>query len=191
MRIVAGRFGGRRLAALGKGDPAAHLRPTSDRVRESLFSQLTHLDVLDGARVLDMFSGTGALALEALSRGAEHAVLVENGRKAQGLIAENTRLTGTAQETTVLRRDATRIGVNPGDPCTLIFLDPPYGKGLGERAVAAAQAGGWIAPGACVVWEESQPIAPPPGFTLLDTRKHGDTYITLLRQDQNDETGDL
>jgi 16S rRNA (guanine966-N2)-methyltransferase len=180
VRIIAGRFRGRALAALGKGDAGAHLRPTSDRVRESLFSVLTGLGAIDGARVLDLFAGTGALGLEALSRGAAHVTLVENGRVALGLIARNIDLTGSAAETTIIRRDARKLGANPGPPFDLLFLDPPYGKGLGETALAAAGAGGWIAPGALVVWEENTAMAAPEGFTLQDSRRYGDTWITLL-----------
>lgn len=181
MRIVAGRFRGRRLAALGKGDPAAHLRPTSDRVRESLFNVLNSLDVLEGARVLDLFAGTGALGLEALSRGAASVTFVENGRKAQGLIGENIALTG-AEPTRLIRRDATRLGPNPDAPCDLVFLDPPYGKGLGEKAITAALVGGWIAPEAWVVWEDSSEKPPFEDFTVQDTRKYGDTHVTVFQR---------
>lgn len=180
MRIVAGRFRGLRLAGVGKGDPGAHLRPTPDRVRESLFSILTHLDVIAGARVLDLFAGTGALGLEALSRGAGWAVLVENGRVGAGLISKNIELTRSSTEARLLRADATRLGACAEAPFTLVFLDPPYGTGLGQAAVAAALAGGWIADGALVVWEDSTPQAPPPGFELHDTRRYGDTHITLM-----------
>ncbi len=191
MRIVAGQLRGRRLAALGKGDPAAHLRPTSDRVRESLFSLLTHLDVIQDAKVLDLFAGTGALGLEAVSRGAAHATLVENGRKSLSVLSENIQLTRTQEQTSVLRRDATRLGTNPGVTFDLVFLDPPYGKAMGERAMKSAVAGGWLAPGARIIWEEGGAIAPPVGFTQLDSRKYGDTVITILGWDGHDQTGDF
>ncbi|AAV96959.1 16S rRNA (guanine(966)-N(2))-methyltransferase RsmD [Ruegeria pomeroyi] len=180
MRIIAGAFRGRALASVGKGDAGAHLRPTTDRVRESLFSVLTHLDVIEGAQVLDLFAGTGALGLEALSRGAEHVTFVDDGRVAQGLITKNINLTGSLDWTTLIRRDATRLGPNPGAPCGLIFLDPPYGKGMGARALATALAGGWVADDALIVWEESAPMPAPEGFTLHDARKYGDTHITLM-----------
>ncbi|MAC79423.1 MAG: 16S rRNA (guanine(966)-N(2))-methyltransferase RsmD [Rhodobacteraceae bacterium] len=179
MRIVAGRFRGRRLAALGKGDPAAHLRPTADRVRESLFSMLTHMDAIDDARVLDLFAGTGALGLEALSRGAAHVTFVESGRKSLSLIKDNVSLLDIDAETGVIGRDATRLG--PGTPHDLVFLDPPYGKGLGQKALQAAGQGGWIAPGALIVWEEAAPMDPPPGFLPEDQRRYGETHVTLLR----------
>jgi len=180
VRIIAGAFRGRALASVGKGDAGAHLRPTTDRVRESLFSVLTHLDVIEGAQVLDLFAGTGALGLEALSRGAEHVTFVDDGRVAQGLITKNINLTGSLDWTTLIRRDATRLGPNPGAPCGLIFLDPPYGKGMGARALATALAGGWVADDALIVWEESAPMPAPEGFTLHDARKYGDTHITLM-----------
>ncbi|MCE8000949.1 MAG: 16S rRNA (guanine(966)-N(2))-methyltransferase RsmD [Rhodobiaceae bacterium] len=181
MRIIAGAFRGRRLASVGKGDAAAHLRPTSDRVRESLFSVLMHQGVVEGARVLDLFAGTGALGLEALSRGAADVTFVESGRAGQALIRENIGLTQSGDHTRVVTRDATRLGPSDGLPATLVFLDPPYGKHLGERALAAAVAGGWIASGALVVWEEAGAVDPPDGFVLQDTRRYGGTYVTLLR----------
>lgn len=183
MRIIAGDFRGRALASVGKGDAGAHLRPTTDRVRESLFNVLTHLDVIKGAQVLDIFAGTGALGLEALSRGASHVTFVDDGRVAQGLITKNISLTGSRDRTALIRRDATRLGANPCEPCGLIFLDPPYGKGMGARALAAALAGGWVADGALIVWEESAPMPAPEGFTLHDARKYGDTHISLMWMD--------
>lgn len=179
MRIVSGRFRGRRLAALGKGDPAAQLRPTSDRVRESLFSMLAHLDAIDGARVLDLFAGTGALGLEALSRGATHVTFVDNGRKAQALIRDNIATLGIAGEADLIARDVARLGV--GRPHDLVFLDPPYGRGLGERALQQAADTGWLAADAWVVWEESSPMPAPDGFEMQDQRRYGDTHITVLR----------
>ncbi len=180
MRIIAGDFRGRTLASVGKGDAGAHLRPTTDRVRESLFSVLTHYGVIPGARVLDLFAGTGALGLEALSRGAEHVSFVENGRVAQGLILKNIEITRSTAETRLIRRDAAKLGACDGAPFDLVFLDPPYGKGMGQKAMAAARSGGWLAPGALVVWEESAPMEPPDGFTLLERRKYGDTHVTLM-----------
>ncbi|TDE38980.1 16S rRNA (guanine(966)-N(2))-methyltransferase RsmD [Antarcticimicrobium sediminis] len=180
MRIIAGTFRGRTLAAVGKGDAGAHLRPTTDRVRESLFSVLTHFGVIPDARVLDLFAGTGALGLEALSRGAAHVSFVESGRVAQGLIGKNVELTRSQDETRLIRRDATRLGACDTPGFDLIFLDPPYSKGMGQKALTAALAGGWFAPGALVVWEESAPMEPPEGFTLLERRSYGETHVTLL-----------
>ncbi|WP_324753135.1 16S rRNA (guanine(966)-N(2))-methyltransferase RsmD [Roseovarius sp. Pro17] len=180
MRIIAGDARGRRLAALGKGDAAAQLRPTSDRVRESLFSVLTSMDAVAGAEVLDLFAGTGALGLEALSRGAVRARFVENGRVALKLLDENIALTGMQDRADVLRRDVRRLGGVQGTPANLVFLDPPYARQLGEAALSAAIEGGWLAPGALIVWEESAAIVPPPGCAQLDRRRYGDTHITLL-----------
>ncbi len=180
MRIVGGIWRGRSLAALGKGAPAEHLRPTADRVRESLFNVIGHGCHVDfeGCHVLDLFAGTGALGLEALSRGAAEAVFVDSGRAAGRLIAANIAALGA--EGRLIARDAARLGANPGVPCGLVFLDPPYGKGLGAPALAAAVAGGWVAPGALVVWEESAPQVAPEGFRAVDTRRYGDTHVTFL-----------
>ncbi|SLN32206.1 Ribosomal RNA small subunit methyltransferase D [Roseovarius albus] len=184
MRIIGGDFRGRRLASVGKGDSAAHLRPTADRVRESLFNVLTNAygDPFEGARVLDLFAGTGALGLEALSRGAEHVSFVENGRKSLSLIRENIALCRAEGATKVITRDVRRLGDNPGAPFDLIFLDPPYNKGMGEQALAAALKGGWLADTALIVWEESAVVAVPEGLTLLDERSYGDTVIRILER---------
>ncbi len=183
MRIIAGQYRGLTLASVGKGDAAAHLRPTSDRVRESLFSMLAggrFGDPITDARVLDLFAGTGALGLEALSRGAAWATFVDDGRVAAQLIRQNIAKCRAEGETAFITRDAIRLGPNPGAAHDLVFLDPPYGMGLGEKALAAALAGGWIAPRALVVWEDSAAMPPPEGFTALDSRRYGDTWITLL-----------
>jgi 16S rRNA (guanine966-N2)-methyltransferase len=185
MRIIGGRWRGMPLAGLGAGDPAAALRPTGDRVRESLFNLLAHGDYGDpappeGRRVLDLFAGTGALGLEALSRGAATATFVDQGSTALALLRRNIERLGAGEAARVVSRDATRVGRNPGAPFSLVFLDPPYGRGLGERAVTAARAGGWVAPGALVVWEEGVNQAPPAGLTLRDQRRYGDTMIAIF-----------
>nr|WP_175582301.1 16S rRNA (guanine(966)-N(2))-methyltransferase RsmD [Phaeobacter sp. HF9A] len=171
---------GRALASVGKGDAGAHLRPTTDRVRESLFNVLAHRVDFAGARVLDLFAGTGALGLEALSRGAAEVCFVDDGRVAQGLIAKNIDICRVRGQATLQRRSALKLGPNPDAPYDLIFMDPPYGKSLGQKALSAAQEGGWIAEGALVVWEESRPMEAPAGFDATETRKYGDTHITLL-----------
>jgi len=186
MRIVGGVHRGLTLADLGAGDAAAHLRPTSDRVREAIFNLLAHGGYGDppppqGARVLDLFAGTGALGLEALSRGAVHASFVDQGQAALALLRRNLARMGVEDMARVVTRDATRLGRNPGDPFTLVFLDPPYARGLGEKAAASALAGGWVAPGGLVVWEESVNPLPPPGLTLLDQRRYGDTMLAIYR----------
>lgn len=184
MRIVGGARRGLHLTPVGEGDPKAHLRPTSDRVREAIFNLLInggYGNPVTGARVLDLFAGTGALGLEALSRGAVWATFVDDGAVARGLLRRNIDLMRAGDATEALRRDATRMGPNRGAAHDLIFLDPPYGKGLGEACLASCAEGGWIAPGAVVVWEEGTAPAIPAGFEELDQRKYGDTLVTLLR----------
>ena len=182
MRIVGGEFRGRRLAHLGKGDAGAHLRPTADRVRESLFSMLEggrFGDPVEDAIVLDLFAGTGALGFEALSRGATSATFVDDGRVAQKLIAENIATLALPARARLLRCSALRLPLAE-TPATLIFCDPPYGKGLGDKALLAARAQGWIADDALVVWEERGPQPAPEGFRLLEHKTYGDTVVTLL-----------
>ncbi|TFL20163.1 16S rRNA (guanine(966)-N(2))-methyltransferase RsmD [Jannaschia formosa] len=178
MRIVGGRWRGRRLATVGKGDAAARLRPTSDRVREAIFNLIQnggHAAALDGTRVLDVFAGTGALGLEALSRGAAEATFLEQGRPALNLLRENIALLEAPAR--IVARDARRPG--PGTPHDLVLLDPPYGRALGEAAMTALLAAGWVAPGALIVWEESAPPVLPEGLVCLDTRTYGGTVVTL------------
>ena len=179
MRIVGGEFRGRPLAT-----PRDHaIRPTSDRLRETIFNILAHSygDPVPGARVLDLFAGTGALGLEALSRGAVHVSFVDQGRTALALLRRNVAKMRAEELVRVLARDATRLGRNAEPPFDLVFLDPPYGRGLGEKAAASALAGGWVAPGALVAWEEGAACLPPPGLTLLDQRRYGDTMIAIFR----------
>ena len=150
MRIIGGEKRGLKLADVGMGDQAAHLRPTSDRVREAIFNLLIngpYGNPVQDARVLDLFAGTGALGLEAVSRGAARVAFVDDGTAAYDLV----------------------------------FLDPPYGKALGEAALASCVEGGWLAPGAMIVWEESSAPILPDGFEKLDQRKYGDTIITIAR----------
>ncbi|MGP3696961.1 RsmD family RNA methyltransferase [Rhodobacter sp. NSM] len=180
MRIIGGRSRGLKLAEVGAGDAAAHLRPTSDRVREAIFNLLVnggYGNPVAGAEVLDLFAGTGALGLEALSRGAARATFVENGGAALALLKRNVGLMRAEGTTAIERRDATRLAP-AGAPATLCFLDPPYGKGMGEMALAAHA--GRLAPRALVVWEENLAPVPPEGFTQLDQRRYGDTLVTIL-----------
>ena len=182
MRIIGGRWRGLHLAEVGAGDPKAHLRPTSDRVREAIFNLLInggYGNPVQGARVLDLFAGTGALGLEALSRGADALTLVDDGPAARALIARNIALCRC--EAVHLRLDATRLPAHSGAGFSLIFLDPPYGKGLGEAAMQSALAAGWLEAEALLVWEEGSALPPPPGFDLLDQRRYGDTHVTILR----------
>ena len=183
MRIIGGSFRGRALASVGKGDAGAHLRPTTDRVRESLFNVLAggrYGDPITDMRCLDLFAGTGALGLEALSRGASYTTFVETGRKGHSLIRENIALCDCKAMSKLFARDATRLPTNPDAPYGLIFLDPPYGKSMGEAALKSALTGGWIAEDALILWEESAVIAPPLECELRETRKFGGTNISFL-----------
>jgi 16S rRNA (guanine966-N2)-methyltransferase len=182
VRIIGGTRRGLKLAEVGEGDAAAHLRPTSDRVREAIFNLLinAHGNPVTGARVLDLFAGTGALGLEALSRGAAEVTFVDDGKAALALLKANIAKMRAEGETRLLRQDATRLPRNPGAPYTLVFLDPPYGKALGEAALAAARKGQWLAPGAVIVWEEGTAPLIPEGFAQIDQRRYGDTMVTLM-----------
>ncbi|OYX44884.1 MAG: 16S rRNA (guanine(966)-N(2))-methyltransferase RsmD [Rhodobacterales bacterium 32-67-9] len=184
MRIIGGARRGLKLAEVGAGDSAAHLRPTSDRVREAIFNLLMngpHGNPVEGARVLDLFAGTGALGLEALSRGAARVAFVDDGTAARALLRQNIEKMQAMGATDVWRRDATRMGPNRGPGYSLVFLDPPYGKGLGEAALAALAEGGWLSPGALVIWEENVDPVAPEGFVRLDQRRYGDTLVTILK----------
>jgi 16S rRNA (guanine966-N2)-methyltransferase len=187
MRIIGGTHRGTHLTDVGKGDEAAHLRPTSDRVRESLFNVLQGGRFGDPVRdkcVLDLFAGTGALGLEALSRGAARVTFVENGAIAGKLIKDNITKLKRQADTAILKMDATQIGLaKMTNRANLVFLDPPYGKGLGIKALLATMQAGWIAPEAIIVWEENTAQPAPRGFTRLDSRKYGDTWITFLKAD--------
>jgi len=185
MRIIGGKYKGTALASLGAGDAAAHLRPTSDRTRESLFNLLAHGDypALADARVLDLFAGTGALGFEALSRGAGHVLFVDDGAKSRAIIRQNIDTLRAIGPTRLFRRDATRLGENNDAPYDFIFADPPYGKGMGERALTSAIEGGWVAPGAVVILEETAAanIGLIAGLNLVDERRYGDTIVRILR----------
>ncbi len=182
MRIVGGRFRGTNLATPKSDDT----RPTTDRLRERLFDILWHghRDTIEDGRVLDLFSGTGALGLEALSRGARFCLFVEEAAEARGVIRANVERLGLTGATKIWRRDATDLGrCAPMEPFDLALLDPPYGKGLADRAMAAMRAGGWIKPGGLVVVEEvaSADLVLPEGWERIDERAQGDTRLHFLR----------
>ncbi len=181
MRIIGGKFRGKTLSSPSDDS----IRPTSDRARESMFNILGSRlgPILAGKRVLDLFAGTGALGLEALSRGAEQVTFVETGAEGRGLIRDHIEAFGAGGVTKLLRRDATGLG-KPGTfgQFDLIFLDPPYNQGLGEKALAELAANGWIAPNATIVWEEAAgaEVTIPAGFTLEDTREYGAAAVRFL-----------
>jgi 16S rRNA (guanine966-N2)-methyltransferase len=181
MRVVGGRLKGRNLAS----PSTQQIRPTADRLRESLFNILIHAydDPVADARVLDLFAGTGALGLEALSRGASSAMFIEESAEGRGLIRTNVEAFGLTGRTKIFRRDATRLGeVGNIQPFGLLFADPPYGKGLGEQALASARQGSWLLPGALCVVEEAAaaPFGPVEGFEMLDERTYGETVLRFL-----------
>jgi 16S rRNA (guanine966-N2)-methyltransferase len=182
MRVVAGRLRNRVL----KAPSSQAIRPTSDRLRESLFNILAHrfADPANGARVLDLFAGTGALGIEAISRGASFALFVDDGAEARGLVRENTMALGLSGVTKVFRRDATALGpLATLEPFSLVFCDPPYRQTLGERALASAAQGGWLTDGALAVLEEASDagFAAPQGFSVEDERAQGDSVLRFLR----------
>lgn len=184
MRIVGGRLKGRNIVAPSSRD----IRPTADRLRESVFNILMHAygDPIEGARVLDLFAGTGALGIEATSRGAAFTLFVDNGAEARALLRNNVEALGLGGVTKVYRRDATKLGpAYPVEPFSLAFLDPPYGKGLAEQALASLRAGGWLKPDALVVVEEAKAanVVAPEGFREVERRAYDDTEFVFMRFD--------
>ena len=189
MRIVSGSFRGKTLAA-PQGEAT---RPTSDRARQAIFNILEHAAWSSGvrdARVIDLFAGSGALGFEALACGAAFCLFVETDEAARGAIRENVEAMGLFGKTRVHRRDATDLGVRPGadgPAFDLAFLDPPYAKALGEAALGKLAAGGWLAPGATVVFERgaAEPEVAVPGFSALDVRDYGAARVHFLRFDDS------
>jgi 16S rRNA (guanine966-N2)-methyltransferase len=184
MRIVGGTLRGRTLA----GPKSAAIRPTADRLWEALFNILAHAyaDPVSGARVLDLFAGTGALGIEALSRGAGFTLFVDQGAEARALLRENVTALGLGGRSRIFRRDATKLGpAHPLEPFSLAFLDPPYAQRLAQTALAAARAGGWLLPGALVVVEEAAKaqFAAPEGFQERERRSYDDTEFIFLQPD--------
>lgn len=184
MRIVGGRFRGKKLSA-----PAGlTTRPTTDRLRETVFNVLQHAygDPVEGARVLDLFAGTGAIGLEALSRGAKFTLFVEESAGARGVLRENAETLGLTGLVRIWRRDATRLGpAGTLAPFDLCFADPPYGRGLGTAAFTSAREGGWLKPGAICVLEETikDVVEGLDGFTLVERREYGETAVTFFQLD--------
>jgi 16S rRNA (guanine966-N2)-methyltransferase len=182
MRVVGGRLRGRTIASPSSRD----IRPTADRLRESLFNILMHAygNPVNDARVLDLFAGTGALGIEAVSRGAAFALFVDNGAEARALLRQNVEALGLGGTTKVYRRNATRLGpAHPLEPFSLVFMDPPYGKGLAEQALVSLHEGGWLTPQALLVVEEatSATFAAPERFEEIERRAYDDTEFVILR----------
>lgn len=187
MRITGGTLGGRALAAPSDN----RVRPTSDKVRQAIFNILAHQDfgdgfALEGARVADLFAGTGALGIEAISRGAAFVLFIEDSGESRALIHRNVEALELTGVTKIWRRDATKLGPmapGAGGPFELVFLDPPYRKNLIAPALAALRDGGWLAPGALIVAESAaneDALETPPGFRTLDVRIYGETQVTFL-----------
>jgi 16S rRNA (guanine966-N2)-methyltransferase len=180
MRIVGGRLRGRPLA----GPSSDAIRPTSDRLRETVFNVLAHAydDAVEGARVMDLFAGTGAMALEALSRGAAFALMVDDSGDARSIIRENVDKLGLRDATRLFRRDATRLGpVGQNGSFGLVFCDPPYGRDLAAPALVSAASGGWLEPGALAIVEESAGrFIAPASFEELERRTVGATEVTFV-----------
>jgi len=185
MRIVGGALKGRSL----KAPKGYDVRPTSDRARESIFNILTNrkpaCDLAD-IQVLDVFAGTGALGLEALSRGAASALFLDNSGPSLAVVTDNAANLGVVRQCRTLKLDATRLGPPPrllSQPAALAFLDPPYGQGLALPALLGLARHGWLAPDAVVVveTESSAPFDPPPGYTALDVRRYGAALVTFLK----------
>lgn len=182
MRVTGGIFGGRTL----KSPSSQKIRPTSDKLRQAIFNILTHSygDPVSGTRVLDLFSGTGALGIEALSRGAAFALFVEEVADARALIRANVETLSLTGVTRIFRRDATKLGPRGAfEPFTLVFCDPPYGKGFAEKALTSAREGGWLTKDALLVVEEAveAKFTAPEGFEVIERREYDDTEIVFLR----------
>ncbi len=188
MRIVGGRFKGRALA----GPKSSETRPTSDRVRESMFNILAHGISgfeIEGARVIDLFAGTGALGFEALSRGAKFCQFVEEASEARGIIRNNADGLGVLGICKIWRRDATDLGrCEPQSPFRLAFCDPPYNRGLGAKCLTSLVAGNWLEKNAVVVFEESTNYTETEiaGLELFDQRDYGDTKVMMLRHTKSE-----
>lgn len=182
MRIIAGKYKGRTLQT----PKTQAIRPTSDRLRETLFNVLAHnhQDSLENARALDLFAGTGALGIEALSRGAAFCLFIDEGVEARGIIRGNVEALGLTGHTKIFKRDATKLGaIGTLQPFELVFCDPPYGKGLAEKALLAARAGSWLKKNALVVVEENRDIkfGTQEGFDLIDTRQASESILHFFR----------
>lgn len=190
MRITGGKLRGRRLVA----PEDMRVRPTSDRVREALFNMLAHRDfgigfTLEDAAVADLFAGTGALGIEAISRGARWCLLVDDDADSRALQRENVEALGLTGATRIWRRDATNLGPlgpSANGPFDLVFLDPPYRKDLAPKALASLKEGGWLKPQCLVVAETAtDETFDAPGFTMLETRDYGETRVTFLTTDHH------
>ena len=193
MRVTAGKHRGRKLAV-----PAGReVRPTSDRARQALFNILEHGGLGDGggspvrdAHILDAFAGSGALGLEALSRGAASATFMETAAPALDAIRRNVEACREEEKTEILRADATRPP-RARTACNVIFLDPPYRQDLAAPALEALAKAGWLSQGAicCIEVAADEDFTPPEGFEELDERRYGAARIVLVRYGSGENRG--
>jgi 16S rRNA (guanine966-N2)-methyltransferase len=196
MRITGGKLGGRHLVA----PDDSRVRPTSDRTRQAIFNMLRHKDfgtgfTLDGAAVLDLFAGTGALGIEAISQGARWCLMVDDNADSRALQRENVEALGLTGATRIWRRDATDlgpIGPSANGPFDLVFLDPPYRKDLIAPALASLKAGGWLNRNALIVVEtDASEDFEAPGYTLIDERDYGETRVRFFALSPMGSQGDV
>ena len=184
MRIISGVNKGRNLVGLGKGDPEAHLRPTSDRVRESIFNLIIggrFGNKLENCYILDMFAGTGALGLEALSRGAKSVLFVDNGQRAIQLLRKNISICGMENKATIVKTDATKkLPIPQKNSFDLVFIDPPYGKGLGLKALKILTKYELLKKETLIILEEGEQINSIESFSIDDCRRYGSSYAHFL-----------
>jgi len=185
MRIISGKFKGRVLTSLSGINPELRLRPTSERAREAIFNILMHnsFTTLNGARILDLFAGTGALGLEALSRGAAHAIFIENNPEPRAIIRENIEKLGLTGQTNIYRRDASKLGVNRAAPFDILFIDPPYDSDLLVPTLECLRTEKWISPSSLIITEF--PASSPPSldktWTIVSQKKYGKSAIVFLQ----------
>lgn len=192
MRIIGGKYKGSKLADIGEGDMAAHLRPSSDRARESVFNILNHPKFGNAPRdmrVLDVFAGTGALGFEALSRGASHVSFVENGAISNRILKQNIKILDASKDTQLINSDVLMLPMNKSEPFDLVFMDPPYGMGLGESAILNLKQNNWLANNALIVWEEATRPLAPHFLTLIDQRTIGRAVLSFFRYHQEIKNG--
>ena len=184
MKVAGGKFSGRTLVSPSD----SRVRPTSDKVRQALFNILAHRDfgvfALEEARAIDLFCGTGALGIEALSRGARFCLFVDDDTESRAVVRQNIEALGLTGISKIWRRDAANLGpmnTGSGGPFDLAFLDPPNRKGLAEAALKSLRQGGWLAPGAILVVETAtDETLAAEGYEKLDERDYGETRVIFL-----------
>ena len=185
MRVIGGSLKGRRLSAIKQQGNMTSLRPTTDRIKESLFNILSggKFDIkMEKARILDIFAGSGALGVEAISRGAKSCTFIEKNKACIRLLDTNLKICNIKNQTNIKTFDATEFPLNLEQPYDLVFVDPPYRKSLGEAAVRSALASNWISDNALIVLEEGEQKSSLKGFKLEDTRRYGDTILHFFKR---------